>query len=353
MQEEQKESLKVRFKKSFPPLYVHFYYLFAALTVCYLYYHKHVDRSDFFNNMTPGGLFAILDFQSVNPVQYRIFTPFLYKAFLTVFGFIGYKPAYLLMILLTAYLIVLCWYYCMNHYFSNRQKNFWLAPIILYPAIWNLIILNGQFFNYDFSLLLFMVLGFYFIVTENNPLLLLTVALGTLNHDSIIFIVFAYILFNIRTIFKSRQLIYTLLFSAVYIAIILLLQQIFKNNASDYKDNTGVEHFFFSAFSRNLDLVNQLKPHIIFRNIFLNFGGLLLFAVILLIKYRKQIIYNKFFYINLFIIPYIFLVFYRASIEEMRNYNAIIPFITITFLLGFAKLPGSFMELTWKVTQKN
>lgn len=346
-----KETIKQFFVKL--PLGVHIYYTLMSVTICYVYYHKFVARADFYDKLSSGGIFAILSFDSATPVQYRILTPFFYKALQTIFFFVSYKPVYLILITVTVYLIIISWYYVLNVYFSDKQTNSWIAPIILYPAAWNLIILNGQFFNYDFSLLLIMILGFFFILKRQNLYLLLTILIGTFNHDSVIFLIFTYALFNIKNLFKAKTLFYTLLYLAVYLVLIFMLQELFKNNRSDYMDTVGAEHFFYNSFNRNLSLLIEFKFHIIVRDIVFNFGGMLLISFLLFFRLRIPLLKSRYFYVLLIIIPYIFVVFYRAGIEEMRNYNAIIPFVTILFLSIFSNLKGSFLSLSKYVRFKS
>jgi len=49
-------------------------------------------------------------------------------------------------------------------------------------------------------------------------------------------------------------------------------------------------------------------------------------------------------YINLVIIPYVISVLVNFSIEEMRNYIAIIPFIVISGLLFLSTFENSFLK---------
>jgi hypothetical protein len=213
--------------------------------------------------------------------------------------------------------------------------NCWLASIIIDPMIWNYVIMNGQFFYMDFSILLIIILGFYCIVSEKYNWLLVVFLLGVLNHPSVGYLIIAFLLFNYKHLFSAKTIIYTGLMSAMYIGIYKFMDYIFPSTAG---------YFVIYNLPRNLSLINILPLHIIVRDILFNFGGLHIFLLIFLLsgtwkKYRGPLLY-----VNLVIIPYVISVFINFSIEEIRNYITIIPFVLILALLFLSTFENSFLK---------
>ena len=191
-----------------PSLIIHIYYLMIAITFTYLYYHKFVQGADFYNPTSPGGIIAVANFESMKPIQLRILIPMIFKA-LSMLQLVPPKLLFFFINTGLAYLILFSFYFLLGRYFKSKAMNCWLAPIIIYPMIWNLIIMNGQFFYMDFALLLSMIAGFYFIVAKKPNWLLLTFFIGLLNHSGVIYLIMSYLLFNYRELFKIKTIIYS------------------------------------------------------------------------------------------------------------------------------------------------
>ena len=156
-----------------------------------------------------------------------------------------------------------------------------------------------------------------------------------LNHPSVGYLIIAFLLYNYRKLFKLRTIIYAAVLSIMYIGIYRLMDNIFPSTAG---------YFIIYNLPRNLSLINILPIHIIIRDIVFNFGGLHLFILIFLIagtwkRYRGPLLY-----VNLIIIPYVISVFINFSIEEIRNYITIIPFVLILALLFLSTFENSFLK---------
>lgn len=323
---------------NFPPLLIHIYYFMLSFTFCYLYYHKFISRADFFSPDSSGGIYAVLNFEAVKPIQFRILVPYIFKAVQSVIFIFKTIPDKALFFLITigfCYLILFSFYFLLNEYFKSKAMNCWLASIIIYPMIWNYVIMNGQFFYMDFTILLIIILGFYCIVAEKYNWLLVVFLLGVLNHPSVGYLIIAFLLYNYRKLFKVKTIIYTAAMSVMYIGTYRLMDQIFPSTAG---------YFIIYNLPRNLSLINILPIHIIIRDIVFNFGGLHFFILIFLIagtwkRYRGPLLY-----VNLVIIPYVISVFINFSIEEIRNYITIIPFVLILALLFLSTFENSFLK---------
>ncbi|MCI0449412.1 MAG: hypothetical protein L0Y79_06450 [Chlorobi bacterium] len=322
----------------FPSILIHIYYWMVSFTFCYLYYHKLIVKADFYGVESSGGIFAVLNFEAIKPIQYRILIPFMFNAVQSVVFLIKPIPDKALFFIITivlCYLILFSFYFLLGQYFKSRAMNCWLGAIIIYPMIWNYVIMNGQFFYMDFSVLLIVILGFICIVSERYNWLLFVFLLGILNHPSVGYLIIAFLLYNYKKLLKPKTIIYTAAMSVMYIGIYKLM---------DYAFPTTTGYFVIFNLPRNLELISILPVHIIIRDLVFNFGGLHIFILIFLIsgmwkRYRSPLLY-----INLVIIPFVLSVLINFSIEEIRNYIAIIPFVLILALLFLSTFENSFLR---------
>ncbi len=323
---------------NFPPILIHIYYLMISFTLCYLYYHKLIAKANFISPDSSGGIYAVLNFEAIKPIQYRILIPFIFKAVQTVVFLVKTIPDKALFFIITiglCYLILVSFYFLLNEYFKSKAMNCWLASIIIYPMIWNYVIMNGQFFYMDFSILLIIILGFYCIVKENYGWLLIVFLLGVLNHPSVGYLIIAFLLYNYRKLLNPKTIIYAAAMGIMYIGIYKFMDYIFPSTAG---------YFVIYNLPRNLSLIHILPVHIIMRDLLFNFGGLHIFIIVFLLagtwkKYRGPMLY-----INLVIVPYVISVFINFSIEEIRNYITIIPFVLILALLFLSTFENSFLK---------
>lgn len=329
-------------KDNYPPILIHIYYLLISFTFCYLYYHKFILRADF-HERGSSGLYSVINLDAVKPVQYRILVPYIFKAVQSVTNFILHIPDKALFFIITigfCYLILLSFYFLLNEYFKSKATNCWLAPIIIYPMIWNFVIMNGQFFYMDYTVLLIIILGFYATVTKQYGWLMFIFFLGVLNHPSVGYLIPAFLIFNYNKLLKPKTIIYTVIMSAIYIGIYKFMDYIFPATEG---------YFVIYNLPRNLGVFNLVPLHIIFRDFFFNFGGLHIIMFLFFIMGLWKRVKGPMLYINLVVIPYVISVLINFSIEEIRNYIAIIPYVVITSLLFLSSFENNFLKPVDKV----
>jgi hypothetical protein len=280
----------------------------------------------------------VLNGDAIKPIQFRILIPLLFKAAQFVIFLVKVIPdkaLFFLMTIVLCYMILFSFYLLLGQYFKGKAMNCWLSAIIIYPMIWNFVIMNGQFFYMDFSILLIIILGFYCIVAEKYNWLLVVFFLGVLNHPSVGYLIPAFLLYNYRKLFKIRTIVYTVIMSFMYIAIYKLMDAYFPSTEG---------YFIIYNLPRNLSVFSFLPLHIILRDLLFNFGGLHIFILVFLISGTWKRFRGPLLYINLVIIPYVISVMVNFSIEEIRNYITIIPFVLILILLFLSSFENSFLK---------
>jgi hypothetical protein len=224
------------------------------------------------------------------------------------------------------YFIVIAYYKLLTEHILNKKAILYLSPIILYPILWNYIILNASFQYYDFTAILIYTIGLYYIVREDFNKLLIVFIIGLINKETIAYLIFAYIFFNYRVIFNRKIILNTLLLSVLFISYKLFLSYIFWNNAGDS---------FEIGFAVNVEIIKNLPFNRIYqKNLLLNFGPLYVFIFLFLIgrRWRKYPDKRKVF-MNLAFIPYILAGIYITYFTEVRVYTELIPMITTLFVI--------------------
>jgi hypothetical protein len=319
----------------FPQIIIHIYYFMISITFTYLYYHKFISKADFYSKINPGGLFAVANFESMDPFQFRILIPLIFK-WISMLNLMPPKILFFIINAVLAYLILLSFYFLLGKHFKSKAMNCWLAPIIIYPMIWNLIILNGQFYYMDFGLLLSIIVGYYFIVTNRPNWLLLTFFIGLLNHTGVIFLPISYLLFNYKNIFKFKTIVYAAAMYIIFIGVFWILNMMLPQDRGGF--------IIVNNSMRNLSLFSILPAHIIIRDFLFNFGGLHFIVLIFIISGQWKKFKGPFLYINLMIIPFLASMLFTFSIEEMRNYSVIIPNVLIISLMFLSTFEKSFLR---------
>lgn len=321
-------------KGFFPDIKTCIYYSLASLTFCYIYFHKLFHTVTFYeHNM--GGIYYILSYEANVPNQYRLLIPYVFKIIKTVFPFLNDRAVYMSIILVITFLTLVVFYNILNVYFSNEKINKYLAFILLFPMAWQYIILNNMFEFTDFANILFILSGYYLIIKGYNKTLLLVFAIGTLNHDSIGFLILMYLFFHYREIFTKRVIFNTAVMAAVIIGVKLTMMQIFKNNP-----NVS----FRTHYVYNLESFVNLAPHRVIRDILLFFGGLHFFVLYFYVSGRWKYFRTRYLYISFVIIPYVIILFLIHTTLEARNYITAIQFIIIPFLLLLSTFKDSFLK---------
>lgn len=132
--------------------------------------------------------------------------------------------------------------------------------------------------------------------------------------------------------------------SIIYIGIYKLMDAYFPSTEG---------YFVIYNLPRNLSMIHVLPFHIILRDLLFNFGGLHIFVLVFFIagtwkKYRSPLLY-----INLVAVPYVLSVLINFSIEEIRNYITIIPFVLILTLMFLSSFENSFLKPVERLFDRN
>lgn len=297
-------------------------YLVLAAGFCLLYHIKLVATADW--NAT-NSINAVASFETAKPFQFRLLIPMIFTIFkplLLIYGKYVYS-AYNI-IIVTA--LISIFYKLLCHYFKNRRLMLWIAPVILYPMLWNYILLNGSFQYYDFTTILITTLGLYYIVKQNYTGFLIVFIAGLINKETIAYLIFSYALFNYKEIFTAKIILRGAILSLLFIGYKLFLNYIFRDNPGDS---------FEVGYYENIRIVqNLLSNKILLRNFLLNFGGLYVFVILLFLTGAwLRFPDRRLVLMNLAIVPYYIFGIYITYITEVRVYTELIPMITILFLI--------------------
>jgi hypothetical protein len=309
-----------------------FIYIYLALSVifCYLYHIKIVAPVDW---NAPNSINAVTSFETAKPYQFRLLIPSLFSFLGPIYKFYGkyLYSAYNVTVVLS---LLMVYYKLLCGYFINRKNLLWITPVILYPMLWNYIILNQSFQYYDFTAILLFTIGLYYIVRENFLALIITFIVGIINKETAGYLIFAYMLYNYKSIFTRKVIVNTAILGIIFVGWKLLLNYIFRNNPGDS---------FEVGYYENIRIVKELFGNkVLLKNLALNFGGLYIFVILLFVTGAwKKFPNKKLLFINLVIVPYYIFGIYITYITEVRVYTELIPMITTLFLIylsGFQKL---------------
>lgn len=306
--------------KQIPPV-VHAVYFLLAVTFCFIYFQKIVSPADF-SGAT--GLSAVASFETYKPYQFRLLLPLIFKLFFLVpfsqkFIFIAFSCA-------VVYLIIAAYNAVINEYFANTKLNFFLAPFILYPMVWNFIILNQTFSFYDLTCVFFFITGFYFVIKDNFKWLLITFIIALVNKESAIYLAFCYLLFNYKNIFSKKVILNTAVLGIIFLAYKLSLAYVFRNNPGG--------NFEIGLYA-NIEHIKQLATNRIYlKSIMFNLGLLYIFAILLFITGRWKLYKNRgLLFINLTIVPFILMGILTIYFVEVRVYSETFPLFSNLFLI--------------------
>lgn len=311
------------------------YYLILSFTFCYIFYQKLIVKADFYSIDSSCAIYPVIDFTALKVLQYRMLVPFSFAALKFIMP-LPDRGVYFVLAVIQTFIILKIFHKLLNEYFQDKRINEWIAPVILYPMVWNYTILNGQNFFVDFSILIFILLGYYFIIREQDKYLIITLLIGCVNHDSIGFLIPMYLLYNYRRLFTRRVIVTTILLTGIYAGVKFILSEVFVNSP-------GLS--FRLNHIRNFATPFEMPISHVVRNLILVFGGL---HIVLLAGLRnpvwKKIPMGRIM-INFTVFPYIFIIFFIHSIEEIRNYIAAIPFILIPFLIYMSTFTNTLLKL--------
>ncbi len=299
-----------------------FLYLGLSFVLCYLYHKKIVNPFDW---NAPNSMNAVASYQTSKPYQFRLLMPVLFDFFKPIAMLYG-KYLYSAYNVVIVYLIQVVYYKLLCRYFRNKNLLLWITPVILYPILWNFIILNESFQYYDFTAILLTVFALYFITRNNFTGLVVIFILGILNKETIGYLIFSYMLYNYKIIFTRKIIINTAILGVIIVGGKLLLNYAFRNNPGDP---------FEVGYYENIKIVSELLSNkVLLKHLALNFGGLYIFVILLFAtgawrKYPDR----RLIYMNLTIIPFYIFGIYVTYITEVRVYTELIPMITTLFLI--------------------
>ncbi len=314
-----------------------FLYLGLSLVLCYLYHKKIVVPFDW---NAPNSINAVASFETAKPYQFRLLMPIIFDFFKPIAMLYG-KYLYSAYNVVIVLMVQVVYYKLLCRYFSNKKLMLWIAPVILYPILWNYVILNQSFQYYDFTAILLTIFGLYFITRENFKGLLIIFIIGVINKETIGYLIFSYLLYNYKIIFTKKIIFNTIILGVIFVGVKLLLNYIFRNNPGAT---------FEIGYYENIRIVSELFGNkVMLKNLALNFGGLYIFALLLFItgawlKYHDR----RLVYVNLAIVPYYIFGIYITYITEVRVYTELIPMITTLFLIYLSNIKRLGFNFTGK-----
>jgi len=322
------------------PIHFHFFYLLLSAGLCFLYFKKIVAGVDF--NAT-NSINAVSSFQTAKPYQFRLLIPLIFMLFKPL-TFIPEKIIYIYYDFVIVYFTIIVYYKLLLEYFTNKKIVLYLAPVIIYPILFNYVILNQSFQYYDFTSILLFTIGIFFIVKENFKLFLISFIIAIINKETAVYLIFAYIFFNYKTVFTKRVILNSFLLILIFAGYKVLLAYIFRNSPGDN---------FEIGFTVNMDILTSFyKNHIYAKNLGLNFGGLYIFTILLMIMGRWKIFTAKsparLLYLNFAFIPYFIVGIFVTYFTEVRVYSELIPLITTLFLIYLSTFRRIIIESVHK-----
>ncbi len=308
-------------------------YFILSVVICYLYHKKIVSQADW---NAPNSLNAVASFQTAKPYQFRLLMPVIFDFFRPLHAVYG-KYLYNAWNVVAVLLIQVVYYKLLCGYFKNRRYLLWIAPVILYPVLFNYIILNQSFQYYDFTAILFFTIGLYYILNQKTTAFIIFFVIAIINKETAGYLIFAYLLFNYKNLFTKKVIVNTFILGVIFIGYKLLLNYVFRNNPGDS---------FEVGYYENIRIVQELfSNRILLKNLALNFGGLYIFVILLFVtglwlKYPDK----RKVYMNLAIVPYYLFGIYITYITEVRVYTELIPMITTLFLIFLSSFKFSGLE---------
>jgi hypothetical protein len=330
--------------KNSPSIIVHISYVMAAVVFCKLYEITIIAPHDFVYHEY-SSIYKVLSGEALRSIQNRILVPYIFK-FLSMILPLSDTKLFMIIIIPFTYLSLVFFRSILNVYFSNKTINSVAAILLLYPVIWNLILMNTILFFVDQAIVLFMTAGMYFIITKKNYWLLAVILISTFNHVSTGFLILAFVLFNYRSIFTKKTFMFTVIQSVIFLGCFAVLKMIYTDIPPERDDN------FFALFPESpFESIIDLPRGILIRDIFLNYGGLHILALLVLITGLWKQVKTEYLMIFLLFIPYVLMAILRIGvrIEEMRNWIPIVPFVTVIALIFFTGFRNSLFSLSHTV----
>ncbi|KXK44334.1 MAG: hypothetical protein UZ05_CHB002002660 [Chlorobi bacterium OLB5] len=297
-------------------------YFLLSVIICYLYHRKIIAAADWY---APNSLDAVASFKTAKPYQFRLLMPLIFDFFKPLYMVYG-KYLYNAWNVTAIFLLQVVFYRLLCGYFVNKKYLLWISPVILYPVLFNYIILNQSFQYYDFTAILLYTVGLYYILNKKTAAFFIFFVIAVINKETAGYLIFSYMLFNYKNLFTKKVIINTFILGVIFIGYKLLLNYLFRNNPGDN---------FEVGYYENIRIVKALTTNTtLLKNLLLNFGGLYIFVILLFITgLWKRFPDKRKLYINLAIVPYYLFGIYITYITEVRVYTELIPMITVLFLI--------------------
>ncbi len=261
------------------------------------------------------------NFTAHTPFQYRILIPFLANISKKIFPGINYIFIYQIILLLVTLFLCRFTRIFIKQYF--REQFFVNIGIIIlfYILFWNFVALGIWLHPADIPAILFFIIGLISIQRNNFIKYFPIFVLACFNRESIILILFAYIITrkNLIEILSNLQII--IIYTVAWLAIKYLLYIIFKNNPTEIVDG----NLFLLKFNENVEfLIGLFKFDKFYLLRFFAFGGIYLFI---------PVVFNKLDSLTkklLLIIPIFFvIVLFVGKFQEMRVFAELVPIFIV------------------------
>jgi len=311
------------------PVWSYVVYALASALFCFLYYNKIVLPEDF---SASNSIQSVGSFETAKPYQFRVLVPLFFKFILFPF-YPPNKIIYIAFCFLSTILTQIFFYFLVNKFFQNTKANLILGSAIIYPMLWNFVILNQSFQYYDVFAVMFFTAGLYFVASENFFGLVIAFILGILNKEAAVYLIFCFVLFNYKNVFSKGIILKAFLLACIFLSVKISMMFLFENNPGDsFESGLPVNKEIFS---------NVLSNRVYQKNLFFNLG-LLYFPALLLFITGKWKIYSdrKLIFMNLAVAPYIVLGIFMIYFTEVRVYTEVMVMITLLalcYLGGFKK----------------
>jgi len=333
--------------KNSPSIIVHISYIMAAVVFCKLYEITIIAQHDFVYHEY-SSIYMVLNGEAVSSIQNRILVPYIFK-FLSIILPLSDTKLFMIIIIPFTYLSLVFFRSILNVYFSNKTINSVAAILLLYPIIWNLMLMNTILFFVDQAIVLFMTAGMYFIITKKNYWLLAVILVSSFNHISTGFLILAFVLFNYKFLFTKKTILHAILQSVIFVGCFTALKIIYWDIPAERDDS-----FFTLIPEAPFDAIKDLSKGILLRDIFLNYGGLHIFGLLVLITGLWKKVKTEYLAIFLLFIPYVLMAIFRMGIriEEMRNWIPIVPFVTVIALIFFTGFRNPLFSLSHTVKRE-
>ena len=270
----------------------------------------------------------LFDGSAVKPFQYRMLIPWILQL---LSKSAGVRPMSILVTLnvLLLYLIVFIYRYFLSLFVDNRHISGYLALGLFFILPFHNLFARELpiWYPWDFSTLLFFLLGIIAVYRKNWLLYYPVFIIGTFNKETTCFLPFLYFY-----AFLGREKIRSLLLHPaasllLWLGIKMLMHQLYPESGASVS-------FFQVKITTNIEYLTRL-PHILMIS---SLFGFLWLPVLLLFHHIKEIFIRR----SLFVVLiYSIGMFYVGNVYELRIFNEMIPLVLTAFYLAVYDLSKS------------